>query len=124
MDVDRLPCLVVFWIAWLSYSLSCLLAGGAVLAPVFIEGPEFVMLHTGSAGPSSCASLGYCRNRVEGSAHRLLNARSFIDGHVAWLSYSMDDKLAVLKNQCRRGEHDYDAKEMEIVRIRLRLESE
>jgi chromosome segregation ATPase len=37
---------------------------------------------------------------------------------------SMDDKLAVLKNQCRRGERDYDAKEMEIVRIRLQLEAD
>jgi chromosome segregation ATPase len=35
---------------------------------------------------------------------------------------AMDDKLAVLKSQCRRGEKDYDAKEMEIARIRGQLE--
>jgi chromosome segregation ATPase len=36
----------------------------------------------------------------------------------------MDDRLAVLKNQCRRGERDYDAKESEIARIRGQLEAD
>ena len=35
---------------------------------------------------------------------------------------AMDEKLAVIKNQCRRGEKDYDAKEMEIARIKQQLE--
>lgn len=35
---------------------------------------------------------------------------------------AMDEKLAVIKNQCRRGEKDYDAKEMEIARIKAQLE--
>jgi chromosome segregation ATPase len=37
---------------------------------------------------------------------------------------AMDDKLAVLKNQCRRGERDYDAKEIEIAMIRTQLEAD
>jgi chromosome segregation ATPase len=37
---------------------------------------------------------------------------------------AMDEKLAVIKNQCRRGERDYDAKESEISRIRMKLDAD
>jgi chromosome segregation ATPase len=37
---------------------------------------------------------------------------------------TIDEKLAVVKNQCRRGERDYDAKVTEIARIRQQLQSD